>query len=172
MEVFYHVSTIKLAKGDILEPRYGLTLCDYRHFRSDQNRYSQYLKEQIFEDVRKEKFPSLPSRINSVYVWDDLDSAVSYIKRNRYTEVFIYEVELENPKLAVRYDMSLLDLSNLQYYVKVKEIANYYYSGKSVNDNSLGWGVYEGHGIKLESAWETLYEGKVTVKGLVQNKVI
>ncbi|SDC21133.1 Protein of unknown function [Bacillus wiedmannii] len=170
MGSFYHVSTIKLAKGDILEPRYGLTLCDYKHFRSDQNKYSQYLKEQIFEDVRKDKFPSLPSRINSVYVWDDLESAISYIERNRYTEAFIYEVELENPKLAVRYDMSWLDLSNLQYYVIVKEIANHYYSGKSVSDNSLDWGVYEGQGIKLESVWETLYKGKVTIKHLVTSQ--
>lgn len=174
MVVFYHVSTIKLAQGDILEPRYGLTMCDYRYFRSTPDKYSQYLKEQIFEDVRRDKFPSLPSRIKSIYLWDDVKKAVNYIERykSKHEECSIYEVEVEHPELAISYDMSWMNLSNLQYYESVKEMANYYFSRNSVEDNSLNFGIYSGQNNKVESTWETLYEGKVKVKGFIPSKVI
>lgn len=174
MGVFYHVSSIKLEKGVNLEPRYGFTTCDYKYFRSDLNKYSQYLKEQIFEDVRRDKFPSLPSRIKSVYLWDEVKKADNYIKRykNKQQEHFIYEVAVESPEFAMSYDMSWMNFSNLQYYESVKEMANYYYSRKSVEDNSLNFGIYEGPDNKVESIWETLYEGKVIVKGLISSKVL
>ncbi|MED1408585.1 MULTISPECIES: DUF2441 domain-containing protein [Bacillus] len=168
MGIFYHVSSIKLDKGTILEPRYGDTINTHRYFRDTYSRFSQYLKESIFEDVRTNKFSSSPSRVKSIYLWQDLENAMKY--KNKYNKSFIYEVVLEEPNLAKEFDMSWMDLTDFQYYDSIKKIADYYYSGKSVNEGSVNWGFYEDSGAKLEPIWETLYEGKATVKRLVSGK--
>ncbi|MGE7873950.1 DUF2441 domain-containing protein [Bacillus paramycoides] len=167
MRTFYHVSNVKLSKGTVLEPRYGNTINFHRYFRDTYTRFSQYLKESIFEDIRTNKFPSSPSRVRSIYLWRDLENAMKY--KCKYNKSFIYEVELEEPDLAKEFDMRWMDLTEFQYYESIKEIADYYYSGKSVKDDSVNWGFYKNSRVKFEPIWETLYEGKVTVKSLVSS---
>lgn len=168
MKVFYHASSIKLSEGTILEPRYGNTINSSLYFRDTYPRFSQYLKESIFEDVRSDKFPSSPSRVKSIYVWKDIENVIKY--KEKYNKSFIYEVELEEPELAKDFDMTWMTLTDKQYYESIKEMADYYYSGKSVNDELVNWGFYTDMGLKYETIWETLYEGKVTVKRLVSNE--
>ncbi|PEO65669.1 DUF2441 domain-containing protein [Bacillus toyonensis] len=126
--------------------------------------YAQYLKEMLFEEVRKTEFPLLPSRIKSIYLTDSYKGASKY--KDKYGKNFIYEVEIENSNKAITVDMQWMDLSILQPYDTVKEMARNYYNGTSISD-SVHWGIYEGakkNSIKLESFWETLYDGKVVVK--------
>ncbi|MGU7369049.1 DUF2441 domain-containing protein [Bacillus cereus] len=168
MKVFYHVSNIELSEGTIIEPRYGDTLNSPVYFMNDYNKFSQYLKESIFEDIRINKFPSLPSRVKSVYLWRNIEDAMKY--KTKYEKKYIYEVEVEEPELAKEFDMSWMDLTDCQYYESIKKIAEYYYSGKSANDNPANWGTRKDRGLKFEPIWETLYEGKVFVKRSLPNE--
>ena len=168
MKVFYHVSNEKLEKGMILRSTYGETVCNEDFFKGNYDGYALYLKEKIFEEVRIEEFPVLPSRIKSVYLVTDLENANKYKKE--YEKKYIYEVEIENVDDSISVDMSWMDLSMFQRYEVVKEMARYYYSNKSVNDQSCDWGIYEGVEGKLDSFWETLHEGKVTVKRLIPSE--
>lgn len=147
---------------------YGKAIRDsHRYFKDNVSYYEsyiQYLKEMLFEEVRKAEFSLLPSRMKSIYVTDSYEGASMYKKE--YEKKYIYEVELENPNKAITVDMRWMDLSTFQSYDTVKEMARNYYSGKSI-DGSVHWGIYEDereNHMKLESFWETLYDGKVVVK--------
>ncbi|MBS9803113.1 DUF2441 domain-containing protein [Bacillus toyonensis] len=165
MGSFYHVSNDKLKMGTILRPQYGESVCNERLFVNNNQRYAQYLKEKIFEEIRIEEFPSLPSRIKSVYIVRDLESAIKY--KEDKEKKYIYEVEIENVDEALSVDMSWMDLSMFQRYEVVREMARYYYNQKSVNDDRCDWGIYEGSEEGIDSFWEILYEGKVSIKRLV-----
>ncbi|MGR2746490.1 DUF2441 domain-containing protein [Bacillus sp. N6] len=168
MKVFYHVSNDEFKNGTILRPIYGETVCNEKFFSGDFAAYTLYLKEKIFEEVRVEEFPSLPSRIKSVYVVTDLESANKYKKDSE--KKYIYEVEVENHDESLKVDMSWMDLSMFQRYEVVREMARYYFNQKSVNDDRCDWGIYEDSEEKVDSFWETLHEGKVTIKRLVTSE--
>ncbi|PAW41274.1 DUF2441 domain-containing protein [Bacillus toyonensis] len=165
MGSFYHVSNDKLKMGTILRSKYGETVCNERFFVNNHQGYTLYLKEKIFEEIRIEEFPSFPSRIKSIYLVTDLESAIKY--KEDKEKKYIYEVETENADEALSVDMSWMDLSMFQRYEVVREMARYYYNQRSVNDDCCDWGIYEGSDGKIDSFWETLYEGKVTIKRLV-----
>ncbi|MCU4883772.1 DUF2441 domain-containing protein [Bacillus cereus] len=168
---YYHTSNDNLALGTVLQPMYGEKLKDSRRYVNDNvffyDNYTQYLKEMLFEEIRRTEFPSLPSRIQSIYLTESYEGAIQYA--DKYTKKYIYEVEIENPSKSTTLDMQWMDLSILQSYDTVKEMARNYYNGKSI-EGPFHWGIYEGaknNPIKIKPFWETLYDGKVIVKKCV-----
>src|SRR5690554_1796127 len=106
----YHVSSDELTPGTILEPKYGLKIKDPAFYRQSDYCHAQYLKEMIFEDIRRANHPSRPSRLNSVYLIEKLEDAKKYKEINGGKH--IYEVTLLESSNILIGDMKWLDLSN------------------------------------------------------------
>ena len=110
---------------------------------------SELLKELVFENVRQEKFPSLPSRKRCIYLLE-LENHTAAIQRfgfstERPTAV---RVEVENAGDLFHADASLLNC-NLLKYKQLTEQAERYWSGERSSKPLL----------------EYLYVGEFTIVG-------
>lgn len=90
--LYYHVSPRELRIETILTKGvYG-----ERIRRPDfvEQHYASHLKEEIFEAIREKHYPHLPSRLSSVFLWQDLATAQAfYANQGRY-EQYLYAVEV------------------------------------------------------------------------------
>ena len=109
---FYHISPVPLEKDTILtNGLYGQKIRDPQFIASN---YFQHIKEEIFEEVRAIKYPTAPSRLNSVFLCPDLIAAKFYRSTWHKYKSFIYEIEvLEGEPFIV--DMHLLECNGFVY---------------------------------------------------------
>src|SRR4051812_29196484 len=87
--------------------------------------YAQYMKEEIFEDVRKLRFPQAPSRFISVFLFPDATSAHFYRANWKKYRAYIYEVDLVSGTPFV-VEMDLLNCNGLDY-AKIQSNADKYW---------------------------------------------
>ncbi len=127
-EEYFHASNEIHRPGTKLKPNYGITINNSRYYSHNKVNYTQYLKEQLFETVRKTKYPSLPSRLNCIYVVDDVRYALQYIQK--MNKKYLYRVTIKNKKKSAKVDMNLLDCNNKSFN-EVVVIADKYFSGVS-----------------------------------------
>lgn len=105
-KTYYHLSNRRLRKGvQLTKGIYG-----ERIQRPDfvEVNYHQHIKENIFEQIRKEYAPKLPSRLDCIFLFEQLETAKAYYALQRNYEAFLYEVQIEEGQPKV-FDMSLLD---------------------------------------------------------------
>ena len=88
--------------------------------------------ELLFEYVRRSRFPSRPSRFQSVFAFENIDQAVDF--RNEYgtPDSLIWEVESD---VAFKADMRLLTLEGSLLTLSYN--AHRYWKGISSGDNPL-----------------------------------
>ncbi|MGY3718817.1 DUF2441 domain-containing protein [Sutcliffiella cohnii] len=153
MLTFYHTSNHHFKPGEIINPTYGIKILNPNTYFNNDHLYSQYLKECIFEDYREAHFPNQPSRLTSVYLLDDLNSAIQY--QRKFNKSFIYQVSVVSSGKLMHADMRWLDLAIYKPIDQLIEIANYYFSGKPVDK---------------ESFIEVLFEGTVSVTRKLDRK--
>lgn len=103
--IFYHVSPNRLTEETILTIGiYGERI--RRHNFIEEN-YATYIKEEIFEAIRLQYYPDLPSRFNCVFLFSEMTFAKeSYANQGAY-KAYVYEVELVEGKL-IKVEMDLL----------------------------------------------------------------
>lgn len=145
---FYHVSHRDLREGTILTlGAYGERI---RRHDFIKNAYSTYIKEEIFEAIRKEQYPHLPSRLNCVFLFLEFSVAKEfYANRGQYKE-YVYEVVIEEGK-PIAMEMDLLRCDGLDYQ-KISACAHKYW--KQVQHPNSG-------------TLEVLLDGKAKVKKMV-----
>lgn len=149
MEKFYHISARVIRKGaSLTQGIYGERIIDQQTV--EQN-YKLYIKEKIFEDIRAVAYPDLPSRLNCVYLYADLDIARFYWAANYNYQAYIYEVEVVKgtPFSA---EMDLLNCDGLRY-TQIKTNAEKYWQ-QVFHPNSR--------------TMECLLDGKAKVRNLVE----
>ncbi len=145
----YHVSKRKLGIGS------SLTLGMYGERISTPdfiaNNYKNYIKEKIFEEVRKTDFPHWPSRLDCIFLLPSFSVAQMYNAYLKKYDSYIYEVTLEeeNPFIA---EMDLLDCDGREYEV-IQDFAKKYWS-QTLHQDSC--------------SLEVLAKGRVVVKELLQ----
>ena len=89
---FYHISRRSIREGATLtQGIYGERIIDQHTVESN---YELYIKEKIFEDVRVLQFPELPSRLNCVFLYSNLEIAKFYWAYKHLYQAYIYEVEI------------------------------------------------------------------------------
>lgn len=150
MTNFFHVSNNDMKPSTILIPNYGKTILDPRYFRFNDYNYSQYLKEVLFDEIRAEFFPEKPSRLNSIYLVGNFQSAKEY--KDKFSKKYIYEVTIQSSGPALRADMTWMDRCNRQSVSDVRKIIKHYFSGLETD----------------RPFFEYLFSGKVVIKERIQ----
>ena len=105
--------------------------------------------EVIFEAVRQARFPSLPSRLQSVFALRTLDDVAAFVDEMADGTCSVWEVEAERGLIA---DMNLVDAENLADGLYR---ADHYWRGETVHDDPL---------------WEVLLVPPVRVLGAVDRQ--
>ena len=110
-----------------------------------------FIWEFIWEMVRYTEFPDEPSRMESLFLFEDKETSQEFIDEFHEGEPFeIAEVGLDNPKVY-KYDMSWFTLADgEQTLEEVVKFARKYWSGVASNN----------------PVWEYLYQGEYELKKL------
>ena len=110
--LFYHISKKPLELGtNLLNGQYGKYI---QSPRLKQSNYPQYIKEEVFERVRLNKFPDAPSRFNCVFLFQDLISAKFFNSSWNKYKSYLYEIEVLNGKPYL-VEMDLLECNGRDY---------------------------------------------------------
>ena len=129
---------LKIAKELVLFADASLIMESYPPYLLDESLFNRYLFEIIFEEERKLNFPDLPSRIESYFIFKDIETCKNYIRRYGGHIVKIIPQEFRN---YFDGDMSILDTiahdswltlqsKSIPEYLK---IANRYWRGEKTN---------------------------------------
>jgi len=90
-KTFFHAAYVPLAPGSVIEPgNWGRMLNTYAR---NQNDYV-LLRETIFEQVRRQDFPHLPSRLHCVFLCRTEEELRIFMSKNHVNDI-PYEVALE-----------------------------------------------------------------------------
>lgn len=150
MKIFYHTSIDKLPNGTILQPYYGQKVIHPNYYKSNPHSHDQYLREMIIENQRVINFINEPSRLKSVYLFDDLNLATQYAIK--YARKYIYSVTVDGNSKLLKVDMTFIDNTVMNSYDDTLNLANQYYSGLSSSNPN----------------YEILCEGIVTIDNLLK----
>lgn len=126
MPTYYHVSQRSLKSDTSLtKGAYG-----ERIRRADfiEANYATYIKEEIFEEIRRLHFPDAPSRFKCSFLFPELSIAKEYYANAMRYQHYVYavEVEAENSFIA---EMDLLKCDG-QSYEDIAAHAQQYWSGE------------------------------------------
>lgn len=88
MSVYYHLAGLSLDVGSVFLPgNFGRVLS----FLGKNHKL--YFREMLLESFRENKFPFLPSRLRSIFYFDNEEAAVLFRKLHRNTDI-LYKIEL------------------------------------------------------------------------------
>ncbi|WP_411955157.1 DUF2441 domain-containing protein [Alkalibacillus sp. S2W] len=150
----YHLSNVNFEYGDMIYGMYGRNVQHPDFYQKCDHNYAQYLKEMIFEDYRKAKHPNTPSRLSSVYLIEDIESARKYAEK--HNKKYIYEIDISGSRRMLTADMKWMDIANQKSVKELLEIVDKYFNGiPSPNEE--------------ERTWETLVEGSIKVISKVES---
>lgn len=146
---YYHISAREIRRGATLtQSIYGERVIDQMTVEND---YNLYIKEKIFEDVRRQFQPQAPSRLNCVFMYPSLEIARFFWAKDHSYQSYLYEVEVQRgtPFLA---EMDLLNCDGRRYSL-IKRNAEKYWQG-----------IYHPNSCTLEY----LLDGRAIVKELIE----
>ena len=123
IQTTYHMSDKPLPLGTILNPGIWGEKIHKHVIKLD---YPQFIKEEIFEDVRRKLFMHAPSRYDCVYLFPDIISARFYRASWKRYKAFIYETNIIDGSQYI-VDMSFLNC-NGGHYADIKKQAEKYWS--------------------------------------------
>lgn len=107
-EIMYHVSRRALREGTTLTVgAYG-----ERIHQDDfiETNYHTHLKEEIFEELRKQHYPKAPSRFNAVFLFPEFFMAKDFYAAICGYKNYVYEVEIvEGTPFIVETDLLKCD---------------------------------------------------------------
>ncbi|MDN4605902.1 DUF2441 domain-containing protein [Sporosarcina highlanderae] len=126
---YFHVTNVELPKGLFLLPCYGEKVTSPDYYRRDSMSHAQYLREMIIEEVRAINYPEKPSRLNAVYLFDDIRLAMQYKEGQKYK--YIYQVEVEGGASIHKGDMTLIDMTVCRSVNEIRTYAKSYYSSEN-----------------------------------------
>jgi len=158
--IFYHVSKVPINIGDCLMcGRYGK-----RIWSNEFDAFHKY-KETVFERVRQEIASHAPSRLNSVFLFDEYNAACAYRMKHYDYRAYIYAVELKEGGKCFAVDHIWLNLRDEE----VRRINNYVTNEDKIKISELlfteraakYWSQKEATGTLTK---EVLVEGNVIVR--------
>lgn len=134
MNTYYHISNRRLRNGvQLTKGAYG-----ERIQRPDfvEAHYDQHIKENIFDEIRKEHFPSLPSRLDCIFLFQELETAKAYYALEHHYEAYLYQVTITEGNPLV-FDMSLLSCAGKSYHQITTFATAYWQQKKHMKSQTL-----------------------------------
>jgi hypothetical protein len=115
-----------------------------------------YLWERYFELVRKKIFNELPSRKESIFLFDNINDCEFYIKNHKKGFGKIYEIEIIQEDALFKADMNIYDETDLSitHNNLLKELFKYWDKQTSKTPR-----------------YEYLFQGKCRVKNVLQQRI-
>lgn len=158
--IFYHVSKVSINVGDYL-------ICGRYGKRIEGNEFDAIhkYKELVFEQVRQRVASHAPSRLSSIFLFDEYNIACAYrLKQHKYLS-YVYEVELDKNVKWFNVDHIWLDL-------KIDEVERINIASTLDEKLRISKKIYSERAIKYWSqdeatgtlTREVLAEGDVTIK--------
>lgn len=150
----YHISSDKYDLGECLKPK-------TRIFDSEPKSKS----EEFMEEIRTNKYQDNPSRLTSIFVSPDMETAKRWRnKKGRFQPTTIYEVELSgdlSAHISDYYEECFSFFDNSPYKIRTEcetkeEAANKYWTEVvefKTNDEYLVEGLFVGE-AKVVGIWE------------------
>ena len=89
--VYYFGCSYPLEKNSVVKKGNWGRICRLEAFNP------RLLTELVFENIRLQKFPHLPSRFNCVFLCSNKESLTCFIQQQKRPFDLLYEVELVNP---------------------------------------------------------------------------
>lgn len=145
---YFHVSSMELLTNKII-PFYFSTSLNFKNemlplaIRLDY--HNRYMKEWVFEKIRKQHYKHMPSRWSSIFLFSTLDAAYRFQQNhNNIKERKIYKIQLLGRGKFNYVDMTYLDCDMLTYE-EIEHNAHDYWS-QSISDERRIEYLYEGQG--------------------------
>lgn len=126
MPTYYHVSQRPLhLNTSLTKGTYGerIRRADFL----DVN-YPAYIKEEIFEEIRRQYFPDAPSRFKCSFLFPELSIAREYYANAARYQCYVYAVEVEEANSFIA-EMDLLKCDGMSYE-DIAAHAQKYWSGE------------------------------------------
>lgn len=123
---FFHTSNVPIKLGEILNPNYGSIILDKRYYSDSIKNHQQYLREMLFEEVRLDKYKDKPSRLKSIYLFDNLSLALQYCER--LGKKYLYRVSVDESSNLLRADMNIIDRTTRKSIEELRQAANDYFN--------------------------------------------
>lgn len=129
---------LKIANELVLFADASLIMESSPPYMLDECLFNRYLFEVIFEEERKSNFQDLPSRLESYFIFKDIETCKNYIRRYGGHIVKVIPQEFRN---HFEGDMSILDTILYDSWATLKsksipeylKTANQYWSGEKTN---------------------------------------
>jgi len=132
-KTFFHATYVPLAPGSVIEPgNWGRMLNTYVRNHNDY----VLLRETIFEQVRRQDFPHLPSRLNCVFLCRTEEELRIFMSKNHINDI-PYEVTLQQDDattFATGYDLPDIPVGP-PLLPTLRERATAYWRGEGVESS-------------------------------------
>lgn len=135
---FFHVSPLDLEKGSIIRPGNWGRVIDMYPINENGKLETAHLvtvfREHVLETIRKDEFPSKPSRLRSVFVCPTFEAAANFRQRENRPFHLIYEVRpISEPASIHHGDYNAVQLPNGQkLHAGMMDQARRYWRGESI----------------------------------------
>lgn len=129
---YFYCCSLPLAAGSIVNPgNWGRIIRTYTP-QTSPNAWL-FIRELIFEEVRKKFFTEKPSRFHSLFLCPDEEGIKEFKKVNNRTLDIVYEVEILDERLPSHSgDWSLFSIQNNDNYLTFSDRAKLYWSGENI----------------------------------------
>lgn len=129
---YFFACSYPLEVGSVILPGNWGRIVDMYNTSGFGNAWIQY-REDVFERVRLDEHPSLPSRLQSVFLCDSIDVLREFLRVTNRAIDLTYEVSLVDPAEPVhRGCLSLLDFEQKEGLDSFTRKARLYWSGVEV----------------------------------------
>lgn len=102
---YYHINWEKLEPGFVIPPgSMGNFINQYVLIPDNPNNSNltwRLFQEQTFELIRSIEFPQLPSRMKSIFLFETLNEAICFIKKDKREGEYIYKVKILNEESII-----------------------------------------------------------------------
>ncbi len=123
--IYYWICSYPLEKGSVVNPgNWGRILDFYIYPDASAN----YLKEKIFEEVRRENYSAKPSRLKSIFLCETLEEIRKFKMENNRNLDLIYKVKLVMNAPIFRTNYQLMNIPNGTVISKIEAFAQKYWS--------------------------------------------
>ncbi|CAH6852417.1 conserved hypothetical protein [Vibrio chagasii] len=131
MSKYYFCCSLPLEIGSVVNPgNWGRMMMNYTPATSNP---WVLVRELAYEEVRKEKFPEKPSRLECIYLCSSEHELREFMDQNGRMFDIAYEVELVDD--ASRSHIGCLETSNIgdhDNFMHFKSMAERYWSGENI----------------------------------------
>jgi len=134
---YYFACSYPLEVGSVVLPGNWGRIISMYNTNGFGNAWVQY-REDVFEKVRRKKFPDKPDRLESIFLCETKDDLSGFIAANNRGLDILYEVELlDNNKPIHKGCLQYLDFNQQENYASFESKAIEYWKAENVQSGEI-----------------------------------